>query len=236
MLIAIVLLFGLDDMLARCTKQQPPGYLELLTILTFQAHQLQTAALAQEDTPCFASANAWKNHTMNCSGGLTKAHCCCCAKLHQRRQPGKCFRKVAAALPCKTLFREGMAASPRSKSLERSLTKAQVRWPTSRPISHINHLPCVARCREQKPSTWVGAAASSWPEHPLMGCTLDLPDVYPSVATFARCLVYPQALVAQGHHHAPASSLARDIVLVAPCRHASTVLNICFLSGASRKP
>ena len=104
-------------MLARCTKQQPPGYLELLTILTFQAHQLQTAALAQEDTPCFASANAWKNRTMNCSGGFTKAHCCCCAKLHQRRQPGKCFRKVAAALPCKTLFREGMAASPRSKKL-----------------------------------------------------------------------------------------------------------------------
>ena len=149
---------------------------------------------------------------MNCSGGFTKAHCCCCAKLHQRRQPGKCFRKVAAALPCKTLFREGMAASPRSKSLERSLTKAQVRWPTSRPISHINHLPCVARCRKQKPSTWVGAAASSRPEHPLMGCTLDLPDAYPSVATFARYLVYPQALVAQDHHHVPASSLARDIV------------------------
>ena len=50
MLIAIVLLFGLDDMLARCTKQQPPGYLELLTILTFQAHQLQTAARLHRKT------------------------------------------------------------------------------------------------------------------------------------------------------------------------------------------
>ena len=149
---------------------------------------------------------------------------------------GNASAKSLAPYPAKPSSGKAWLLLPEAKAWERSLTKAQVRWPTSRPISHINHLPCVARCRKQKPSTWVGAAASSRPEHPLMGCTLDLPDAYPSVATFARYLVYPQALVAQDHHHVPASSLARDIVVVAPCRHASTVLNICFLSGASRKP